>query len=60
MTFVAVDPKTGLHLRPATPAEIEGYQTLNTRLHFDRPVLVGDVLVDIYTGPGVSYDPFQF
>jgi hypothetical protein len=58
---VAVDPKTGCHLRLATSAEVEAYELANAgKGPFDGPVAVGDVLVEIYRGPGGSHTPVRF
>jgi hypothetical protein len=50
--FVAVDPKTGLHLREATKAERAKYLQQPGPRAFRKPVRVGKVLVDEDTGPG--------
>lgn len=55
---MAVCPATGLHLREATPAEVAAYLTGNAHTRgeaFHNPVLVGAVLVDLYTGPGLWF-----
>ena len=51
---VAVCPKTGRHLRAATPEEIQAYEAQPVRLScnprvFFTPVRVGEVLVDELT-----------
>lgn len=62
MTYVAIDPATGAHLRNATDAEIAAYlaqrQTRpasRQQACFDRPVRVGDVTIYLYTGPGIWF-----
>lgn len=45
--IVAIDPKTGLHLRRATEAEAAQY--------LGKPIRVGEVLIDSYTGPGIWF-----
>lgn len=61
LTFVAVCPKTGIHLRAATAEETAAYFAQPVRFPgksdafnaaFLDVVRVGDVLVDTYTGPG--------
>ena len=53
--FVAIDPKTGSHLRPATNAEIAAYLEQPAKHpSFRKMIRVGDVLIDEYTGPGIS------
>jgi len=54
-TFVAIDPKTGIHLRDATELEIAAYNAQERKAPFDRAVRVGDVLVDTYTGPSAWF-----
>lgn len=55
-TFIAIDPRTGLHTRPATTAERDAYLAQPCRgPAFRRPVRVGDVLADEYTGPGIWF-----
>ncbi len=62
--FVAVDPSTGCHVRPATDAEVAAYLAQPSRgvrgsalwEAFLAPVRVGAVLVDEDTGPGVTLD----
>lgn len=64
--YVAVDPTNGRHLRTATAAEVTAYHAGNVRSGvqaarcFDRPVMVGAVLVDLHTGPGASHTPGRF
>ena len=58
--YVAVDPKTGQHLRDATQDEIFSYIETNPPYPFDKAVLVDDVLIDLYTGPGRSHTPGRF
>lgn len=58
--FVAVDPKTGCHLREATQDEIFTYLESNPPRPFDKAVLVDNVLVYPYTGPGGSHTPGRF
>ncbi len=53
--FVAVCPRTGGHLRPATEAEIVAYWVCNRPAPFDRAVLIGEVLIDTDTGPGTWF-----
>lgn len=56
MSTVALDPTTGLHLRPATEAEQAAYMNQPCRhTAFRRPVKVGDVLIDQDTGPGLWF-----
>lgn len=56
VTYVAIDPRTGLHLRAATDAERDAYLAQPCRCAaFRRPIKVGDVLVDEDTGPGISH-----
>lgn len=50
--FVAIDPADGRHIREATEKEIEEYKTHNRRKHFEKPVRVGEVLIDFDNGPG--------
>ncbi len=52
---VAIDPVTGLHLRDATDAERQAYEAQPGHVAFRKPVRVGDVLVDFYTGPGIWF-----
>jgi len=52
-TYKAIDPRTGCHLRDATDSERENYLSQPGRPSFRRPVTVGSVLVDEYTGPGL-------
>lgn len=52
LQFVAVDPRTGCHLRPATDAEATAYLVCNPAAPFDRAVLVGEVLIDTDAGSG--------
>ena len=57
-TFVQIDPKTGCHLGAATPEQIAAYVAQPCRFNnpvFRRPVLVGEVLIDEYNGPGVWF-----
>ena len=51
---VAVDPRSGQHLRPATKIEIEAYKRANSnkRRGAERPVNVGSVLINTFYGPG--------
>lgn len=60
-TFVAVCPKTGIHLREATAEETAAYFAQPVKFPgksnmfnaaFLKSVRVGDVLVAMYTGPG--------
>lgn len=53
MKYVVKCPKTGRHLREATLEERSAYDAQETKAPFDRPVRVGEVLVDTYTGPGL-------
>lgn len=59
-TFVAIDPATALHLRAATDAEVAAFIAANPRTAFERPTMVGDVLIDSYMGPGGSHTPGRF
>lgn len=52
---VAVCPTTGAHLREATPGERAAYEGQPEASPFDKPVRVGDVLVTVYTGPGLWF-----
>lgn len=54
LPLVAINPMTGAHLRPATDAECAAYAAGNAGRVLDRPVRVGDVLVD--EGPGLRGD----
>lgn len=62
-TFVAVDPKTGSHLRQATDAERAAYLVQpgpgklgsSRRTAFRKAIRVGDVLIDQHFGPGVWF-----
>ena len=58
-SYIACDPRTGRHLRAATPEEITSYWALNghadRRSPFDRNVRVGDVVILRWEGPGISY-----
>jgi len=58
--FVAVDPKTGAHLRRATLSEAKRYVRQPGRPAFKQPVRVGEVLIDLDTGPGGSHTPGRF
>lgn len=51
--YHAVDPSTGCVLRPATEAEVVAYHVCNRPAPFDRAVLIGNVLIDTYTGRGI-------
>lgn len=53
--FVAIDPSSGLHLRGATDEERATYLAQPGKAAFRRPVRVGAVLVDEYTGPGAWF-----
>jgi hypothetical protein len=58
--MVAIDPRTGCHLREATPEEIAAWENQPVRpvshpafrFTFHKAIKVGDVLVDRDTGPG--------
>lgn len=52
---VAIDPRTGLHLRAATDGERAAYEAQPGHVAFRRPVRVGDVLIHEYTGPGIWF-----
>lgn len=54
--FVAVDPKSGRHLRPATIREAVAYLTQPGRPVMRRAILVGAVLIDEQTGYGSNHD----
>lgn len=60
LTMVAIDPVTRLHLREATTEEATAYWANNPPAPFDRPVRVGDVVIDTCTGPGGSHIPGRF
>lgn len=49
--YVAIDPKTGLHLREATKDEIKSFCELGA----ESCTRIGDVLVDTYYGPGIWF-----
>lgn len=52
----AVNPATGHRLRHATPDEVRAWAEQPVRHPaFRQAILVGDVLVDEYAGPGVSH-----
>jgi hypothetical protein len=60
--LVAIDPRTGLLLRRATVNEAAAYWRGNKgraapfrSRSFDKPVLVGKVLIDTHTGPAVWF-----
>lgn len=58
--YVAIDPRTGLHLREATAAERRAYEAQRIahpsgHPSFRRPIRRGDVLIDEDAGPGVWY-----
>lgn len=53
--LVAVDPRTGLHLRPATELESAAYFGRPLLAAWRDPVRVGEVLVDEDTGPGIWF-----
>jgi hypothetical protein len=56
--YVQIDPKTGCHLGPATPAQIAAFVAQPCRFNnpaFRRPIMVGAVLVDEHTGPGIWF-----
>ena len=56
--FIAVDPATGCHLRPASAVEIVAYLDQvppHGLAAFRRPVRVGGILVDEDTGPGLWF-----
>lgn len=55
MTFVAIDPATGCHLRDATDAERDAYLSQPGPAAFRKALRVGVVLVDEYAGPGVWF-----
>lgn len=52
---VAVCPATGVHLREATREERAAYESQSSKAPFDKPVRVGDVLIDVHTGPGLWF-----
>ena len=56
-TIVAVDPKTGAHLRPANEAEVDAIEAACAGPCWTHPnyVRVGDVFVTRYNGPGVWF-----
>jgi len=60
--FVAMSPKTGLHLRKATAKERAAYLRENAKRPLTRrgSVLVGKVLIDEDFGPGASHIPGRF
>lgn len=55
--MVAIDPSTGRHVRPATAEEGRAYWRANmdARPGFETVQRIGDVLVDVDTGPGVWF-----
>lgn len=54
--YVAIDPKTGLHLRVATESERAAYLGQVCRApSFRKPIRIGAVIVDEDTGPGVWF-----
>ena len=52
---VAVDPKTGLHVRTATASERAAYFGRPIAHAFHKPVRVGEYLIDEDTGPGLWF-----
>jgi hypothetical protein len=65
LAYVAVCPRTGLHLRDATDAEAAVYRAQRIEHPsgagaFRKAVRVGEVLVDEDTGPGGSHTPGRF
>jgi hypothetical protein len=56
-TMMAVDPRTGCHVRPATPEESAEWERGNAGLlrPFWKTVPVGDVLIEEYAGPGLWF-----
>lgn len=62
-TMIAIDPSTGLRLREATLEEIAIWEAQPShpvangfsRGCFRNAVKVGDMLIDLDTGPGVSH-----
>jgi len=55
--FVAIDPKTGLHLRASTETEIASWenQTDPRGRSFFTKIRVGAFLIDEDTGPGIWF-----
>lgn len=55
--YVAIDPKTGLHLRDATKEEIKRMRKAHGMYEpGEEPcTLIGDVLIDTYFGPGIWF-----
>lgn len=54
--YVAVCPRTGAHLRDATADEAAAYLAQPVRHPaFRTPIMVGAVLVECWTGYGVSH-----
>ena len=53
--FVALDPRTALHLREATEAEKAAFLAQPEHPSFRKAIRVGDVLVDEYMGPGLWF-----
>jgi len=54
--MVAIDPRTGLHLREANREEIAVYLGQPVmHASFRKAVRVGAVLVDQYNGPGIWF-----
>ena len=59
-TYVAIDAKTGLHLRAATADEVAAYLAApiahpSGLESFRTPARVGAVLIDEDTGPGIWF-----
>jgi len=69
-TLVAVDIKTGRHLREATDQEAAAYWSENEKANhpvsghmkqaFFVPIVVDGVLIELYCGPGGSHTPGRF
>lgn len=53
--YVAVCPATGVHLREATRVERVAYESQPNQAPFNKPVRVNDLLIDVYTGPGLWF-----
>lgn len=62
ITFVALCPRTGVHLRPATPEEVAAYHAAQKHpryrvgsVAFSDNVPMGEVTIASDTGPGLWF-----